>query len=415
MKRKLSKFIYSALVFCLILCSCISYSSTKELNHWISVWNVSTTNFTRLKSFGLFNYNNQTIRTIVTSSFSGTKERIKFSNEYGTEPLSIGAVSVSLVNFDGTLKNETNKSLTFNGKKAVTVKKGAFVWSDPVEINIKALDKIAVSTYFPKGIKEVTGGCGGVETYLSQKGNHIKSSNTRKDFKLIVMSGFPNICPFLSSIEVSTSQSNSSILTFGDSITTLSWPEYFVKELKDNNINNLSVFREAIAGNRILHDTVSGMMGIFGVSGASRFEKAITNHEGVEYIIVLEGINDIMSTGPGGTSPASEFTSEDQIIEGLQRYIDIAHKHKLKIYGATIMPFKGYTTYTDEEESRRQAVNNWIRNSGRFDAVIDFEKATSDSEDPAKLKSQYDSGDHIHPNDAGGEAIAKSIDLKLFK
>ena len=185
--------------------------------------------------------------------------------------------------------------------------------------------------------------------------------------------------------------------------------------MNDNDIKDLSVIREAIAGNKILHDTVSNMMGMYGVSGISRFEKSITDHENTKYVVVLEGINDIMSTGPGGTSPASEFVDKNQIIAGLQKYIDIAHKHNLKIYGATIMPFGGYITYTAEEESRRLAVNDWIRNSERFDAVIDFDKAALDTGTPARLLPKYDSGDHIHPNDAGSDAIAKAIDLKLFK
>ncbi|MBU3093592.1 SGNH/GDSL hydrolase family protein [Clostridium sp. CF011] len=415
MKKQFRKIITLSLVICLALSFFVAFNSTKEVTRWLGAWNASATNFTSMKSFGLFNYNNQTIRTIVTSSFGGSKERIKFSNEYGTESLDIGAASVALANSDGTLKKDSKKTLTFNGNPSVTIVKGTFVWSDPIEIDVKALDKVAVSTYLPKEVKDVTGGCGGVQPYYSQVGNFTDSVDTAKDFKPAITSGFPNISPFLTSIEVITSEKNGSIIAFGDSITTFSWTEYLTKQLNDGNIKNLSVIREAIAGNRILHDTVSSMMGVFGASGVSRFEKSITDHEGAKYVVVLEGLNDIMSTGPGGTSPAAEFVSKDQIISGLQQYIELAHKHNLKIYGATIMPFEGYVTYTAEEESRRQAVNDWIRNSRKFDAVIEFDKATLDPSNPTKLLPQYDSGDHIHPSDAGSKAMAKAVDLKLFK
>ena len=167
------------------------------MTRWVGAWNASATNFTKIKSFGLFNYSNQTIRTIVTSSFGGSKERIKFSNEYGTELLEIGAASLTLANSDGTLKNDSKKSLTFNGNSSVTIDKGTFVWSDPIEMDLKALDKVAVSIYLPQEVKELTGGCGGVQTYYSQAGNYTNSSDTTKDFKSVVIDGFPNVSLFL--------------------------------------------------------------------------------------------------------------------------------------------------------------------------------------------------------------------------
>ncbi|WML33255.1 SGNH/GDSL hydrolase family protein [Clostridium sp. OS1-26] len=263
-------------------------------------------------------------------------------------------------------------------------------------------------------MKNITGTCGGAESYYSQVGNFTNSVDTQKDFKPIGINGVPKVSPFFTSIEVMTSEKNGSIIAFGDSITTLSWPDYLAKELNDANIKNLSVIREAIGGNRILHNSESKLHGLFGPSGISRFEKAIIDHQGAKYIIVLEGVNDIMHTGPGGLAPASETVSKDEIITGLEKYIELAHKHNLKIYGATIMPFKGYEVYTDELDIKRKEINEWIRTSGKFDGVIDFDKATLDPDNPSKLLPRYDSGDHLHPSDAGGEAMAKAIDLKFF-
>lgn len=219
----------------------------------------------------------------------------------------------------------------------------------------------------------------------------------------------------MTSIEVSASEESGSILIFGDSISTFSWPEYLAIKLVENDISNLSVIREAIVGNRILYDTVDNLHELFGFSGISRFEEAITCHAGVKYVIVLEGTNDIMSTGPGGTSPASEIVDAQQVIEGLQYYIDLAHAHNLKIYGATIMPFRGYISYTEEEEAVRQEVNEWIRNTAQYDAVFDFDEATRDPNNISQLLPLYDSGDHLHPSDAGSKAIADTIDVNLFK
>lgn len=411
MKKKFKLSFFLSLIISLLLSFTTGCSKTNEPpTHWLGAWNGSATDFT----FFQLNYKNQTLRTVVTSTFGGSKERIKISNEFGVEPIKIGAASFAIVNSDGTIHKDSQKALTFNGESAVTIEKGAFVWSDPFELNIKALDKMAVSIYLPDEVKNITGACGGAESYYSQVGNFTNSVDTEKDFKPIDINGVPKVSPFFTSIEVMTSEKNGSIIAFGDSITTLSWPDYLAKELNDANIKNLSVIREAIGGNRILHNSESKLHGLFGPSGISRFEKAITDHQGAKYVIVLEGVNDIMHTGPGGPAPASEIVSKDQIITGLEKYIELAHKHNLKIYGATIMPFKGYEVYTDELDIKRKEVNEWIRTSGKFDGVIDFDKATLDPDNPSKLLPRYDSGDHLHPSNYGGEAMAKAIDLKFF-
>lgn len=400
-----------------ILCLCFFLTGFKvpENNQWLGSWNVSATNFINMKNNGLFNYENQTLRTIVTLSYGGSKERVKFSNEYGTEALEIGAASVALVDSDGMLQDNTINELTFSGTKNVVINKGEYIWSDPIDMEVNAQDKIAVSIYIPNKLNGVTGGCGNVQSYVSEQGNYTSSNSTNMNYESIVIGDYPNVSLFLTSIEVVAPEEDGSIVIFGDSISAFSWPEHLTTKLVDNGINNLSVIREAIVGNRILYDTSQNLHGLFGPSGISRFEEAITCHAGTRYVVALEGINDIMSTGPGGTSPASEVVDAEQVIEGLQKYIDLAHKHDLKIYGATIMPFGGYITYTEEEESVRQEVNDWIRNTAQYDAVFDFDEVTRDPENVNQLLPQYDSGDHVHPSDAGSRAMVEAIDVDLFR
>lgn len=411
MKKKFKNSIFLVLIISLLMGSLSACDKRVESNHWIGAWNASTTDLTVFK----LRYKNRTIRTIVTSTFNGSKEKIKISNEFGTEALNIGEVSFAVVNPDGTVNKELIKEVTFNGKSNVTIEKGSFVWSDPIELAVKALDKVAVSIYIQEEVKNATGAYVGVEAYFSQEGNFINSVNTYKDFRSISENKIPKVAPFFTSIEVITSKENGSIIAFGDSITTLSWPDYLAKQLNSSNIKNLSVIREAIGGNRILHDSESTLHGLFGASGISRFEKAITDHKGAKYVFILQGVNDIMHTGPGGPAPKSEIVSKDQIIAGFEKYIELAHRYNLKIYGATIMAFRGYEVYSDELDVKRREVNEWIRTSGKFDGIVDFDKATLDPKNPSRLLPEYDSGDHLHPNDAGGEAMAKAVDLKLFK
>jgi lysophospholipase L1-like esterase len=167
----------------------------------------------------------------------------------------------------------------------------------------------------------------------------------------------------------------------------------------------MGVMNAAIAGNRVLSEGTFQV----GVNALARFEHNALSQTGVTHIIVMEGINDI---GNALTNPTP--TAEDVIV-GYKQLIDQAHSKGLKIYGATLTPFYGAAYYTDVGEAKRQAVNQWIRTSKVFDAVIDFDAATRDQNDPKKLRAVFDSCDHLHPNDAGYKAMADAIDLGLFK
>jgi lysophospholipase L1-like esterase len=210
------------------------------------------------------------------------------------------------------------------------------------------------------------------------------------------------------------------IVTFGDSITdgTRStpdtnhrWPNLLAERLAEHHIR-LSVVDEGIAGNRVLHDLV-------GPNALARFDRDVLGQPGVGYVTVLLGINDIGDIGrlPAVAQPGRgpQPVSADEIIAGHRQMITRAHEHGLKIVGCTLTPFEGAAYFTLEGETKRQAVNKFIRTGGAYDAVIDFDAVVRDPAHPARFLAMYDSGDHLHPNDAGYKAMADAIDLSLFK
>lgn len=168
----------------------------------------------------------------------------------------------------------------------------------------------------------------------------------------------------------------------------------------------LGVLNLGISGNRVLRD-------VAGTNALARFDRDVLARPGVHWMILLEGINDITFSAIPGIPPGQAVTAED-LIWGYRQIIERAHLHKIKVAGATVMPVEGVPTYTESGEAVRQAVNRWIRAGGAFDAVIDFDALTRDPVNPKRLRANFDSGDHVHPNDAGNQAMAEGIDLSAF-
>ncbi|HTD43130.1 MAG TPA: SGNH/GDSL hydrolase family protein [Bryobacteraceae bacterium] len=357
-------------------------------------------------------FNNQTLRQIVHTSIGGSRIRVVLSNVYGTSPLTIGAAHIALRDRDSSILMESDRPLTFSGKPTVAIPANAMLYSDPVNLTVPQMSDLAIDLYLPGNTNTaapVTMHNGAFQTnYVSETGNHVGT------VKLPAVATVQNWF-FMYRVEVQAPESVGGLVAFGDSITdgTRStpnannrWPDQLARRmLSDTNHVEMGVMNAAIAGNRVLSEGTFQV----GVNALARFEHNALSQTGVTHIIVMEGINDI---GNALTNPTP--TAEDVIV-GYKQLIDQAHSKKLKIYGATLTPFYGAAYYSDVGEAKRQAVNQWIRTSKVFDAVIDFDAATRDQNDPKKLRAVFDSCDHLHPNDAGYKAMADAIDLSLFK
>jgi lysophospholipase L1-like esterase len=222
-------------------------------------------------------------------------------------------------------------------------------------------------------------------------------------------------CTWLSSVDVMAPKDAYTIVALGDSITDgyststdadMAWPTLLAKRLSKNKATqNVAVVNQGISGNQVLRDGA-------GISALARFDRDVLSRPSVKWVVLLEGINDINIRGR--TEGPNALTSDD-LVAGYRQLIERCHLYGIKIAGATIMAEEGVPTASERGEGIRQAVNQWIREKSHFDAVVDLDAATRDPQHPARLKQEYDSGDHIHPNDAGNQAMADAFDLSLFK
>lgn len=376
--------------------------------HWVATWGASPS---AILTAG---FNNQTLRLIVHTSIGGERVRVRLSNALGTQSVTIGAAHIALQSTDASIVPGTDRALTFSGAPSFTIPPNALVLSDPVEFDVPALTNLAVSIYLPGATGPATNHSLGVQTsYVSSTGDFTGTTALPVDHT--VTSWF-----FLSDVEVKADEDVAAIVTLGDSITdgfastpsaNHRWPNFLAVRLLAHHPHHApAVVDQGISGNRILHD-------VAGPNALSRFDRDVLAQSGVRFVTVLEGINDI---GFPGAIPAfaGEGVTADQIIAGHRQIIARAHARGLRIYGCTLTPFEGTIFpgyFSAAGEAKRQAVNQWIRTSGAYDAVIDFDAATRDPSHPTRFLPAYDSGDHLHPNDAGYQAMANAIDLELFR
>jgi len=360
-------------------------------------------------------FNDQTVRMIVQTTLGGRRARVTLSNAFGNMPLKIGAAHVALRDKESAITTGSDRELMFNGKAAVTIAPGAQMISDPVDINIPQLGDVAVSVYVPGDSGPMTTHAIGLHTTYIAKGNvtsaaALNDATTRQSYY------------WISAVDVMAPADAGAIVAFGDSITDgatstndtdRSWPSILAgRILSSPGAPKLAVLNQGISGNRLLADGA-------GVNALARFDRDVLGMSGVKWLLVMEGINDIGgTTGPprGGAAPQNPVTpvTPDDLIGVLKQMIERAHAHGIKVAGATLTPYEGAGYYSEKGEEVRQAVNRWIRTSGAFDAVLDFDKATQDSANPKTFKPTFNNTDHLHPNDAGYKAMADSVDLKIF-
>ena len=361
-------------------------------------------------------FSDQTVRQIVRVSIGGSKVRIRLSNEFGSKPVLIGAASVGLAGKGTEIVAGSLRPLTFGGAKKVTLLPGAPALSDPVELNVAALSDLAINLYLPAATELATVHQVGLQNAdVSAPGDFTASA------EFPVADRFTHRF-FLTGVLIESNPSTRAIVTFGDSITdgtnsTVNangrWPDVLARRLKDAGAA-IAVLNQGISGNRVLSDGA-------GVSGLARFERDVLSQPAVSHVVILLGINDI---GWPGTAiePNGIIRTADDIVAGYKQMIERARVRSIKVIGATLTPFEnalagrpnqGY--FTLDKEVRRLAVNHWIRTSGAFDTIIDFDRVIADPRRSEAIAAPYDSGDHLHPNDAGYRAMGEAVELKLFQ
>ena len=388
--------------------------------HWVGTWATAVVGrpqnplppavTTAPPAAAFMHFNNQTLREIVRVSIGGPRVRVVLSNAFGTAPLTIGGVHVALRDKDSTIVPASDRALTFSGRATIAIPAGSVLFSDSVNLVVPPMADLAIDVYLPGNTSvasPLTMHNAALQTsYVSETGNH----GGKATFPIVAttQSGF-----LLSRVEVTAPASIGAIVAFGDSITdgTRStpdmnnrWPNLLARRLLAQP-TPMAVLNAGIAGNRVLSEGAFGA----GINALARFDRDVLEQTGVTHVIVLEGINDI------GNARENPTPTAEDVIAGHRQLIERAHTRGLKIYGATLTPFEGAAYFTQVGEAKRQAVNEWIRTGNAYDGVIDFDAVTRDPSHPARFLPQYDAGDHLHPSDAGYQAMAAAIDLELFR
>jgi lysophospholipase L1-like esterase len=369
------------------------------------------------------NLERQTVRERVRLSVGGTSLRVQFSNEHGATPLTIGAATVALSVDPQTVKAESVRSLTFGGRSTVTIPPGAPALSDAVDLAVPAGAELAISLYFPERVTTPTlHGLALKTAAITTQGDftrapHVEARATSESSIL------------MTAVLVPARPGQKLVVAFGDSITDgdgstvdadRNWPSVLARRLEQRKGHApIAIVNAGIAGNRLLSDGFG--IHALGISALARFDRDVLAMPGATHIVLLEGVNDIGFPGAtlGGQPLAGpgETRSVADLIGAYQQLIARAHARGLKVIGATMTPFEGADFagyYSDAKEADRQRVNTWIRTSGAFDGVIDFDKVLRDEQHPSRMQARYASSDHLHPNDAGYQAMANAIDLSLF-
>ena len=384
--------------------SCTSFTAFAQ--KWVGTW---TTAMQLVEPHNLApepGLSGNSIREIVQVSVGGDKIRVKFSNEHGKSPLNIKAVEIAVATSSGSsadIKVGTRKSLKFKGKAGVTIEAGKMVASDAIDFKLRNRENVAITIHYGEcDNKIVTGHPGSRTTSYLVEGNGSDFSKAKKTDHWYTICG----------IDVVGNKNTRAVAILGNSITdgrgsTTNkqdrWPDNLSRALLDNaKTKDVAMLNLGIGGNCVLR-------GGLGPTGASRFTRDIMQQEGVKYVIIFEGINDLGSCRNG------EQTA-NALIEAYKKMIVEAHAKGIKVYGGTITPFKGNKYHTPDHEAARTKVNTWIRTSGAFDAVIDFDNMIRDSANPEALQSKYlYENDWLHPNAEGYKTMGSSIDLKLFQ
>jgi lysophospholipase L1-like esterase len=396
-----------------------------QQNGWVATWGTSPEPAEKDGKDPLLNLEDQTVRQRVRVSIGGPLIRIRLSNEYASSPLLIDALTVAKPVDVASVQASSLRRVTFGGKNSVEIPSRAAALSDPVPFAVTDCEELSISIHFPKRVVAPTMHALALKrAVISERGNYAETER-------IEAGTVSRLSILVTAVMVPAQPRQRVVVTFGDSVTDgdgstpemdHNWPSELARRLaKAGEGRKVAIVNEGIAGNRLLSDGTA-IVATFGESGETRFERDALGIPGVTHVVLLEGTNDIgfpgAKLGELSLADAREAKRSADLIRAYRELIARAHARGVKLIGATMAPFEGVDIrgyYSEAKEATRQAVNQWIRSSGVFDGVIDFDAVLRDRAHPSRMAARFASEDHLHPNDAGYHAMADAVDLRLLQ
>lgn len=385
-------------------------AETSVAPYWVGTWATSP-RAEEAATVGV-SLEGATLRQVVHVSLGGARVRLRLSNVFGLTALTLRGVHLALSAGGGAIRPGTDRALSFHGQAAITIPAGAVMLSDPLDFDLPAMADAAISIHVQSVPAPLTTHPGSRTTSYVLAGDHLSATDLPAATKVVRWF-------FINGLDVVDATGRAAaVVVLGDSITdgygcitdaNNRWTDELTRRLQaDPATLHVGVLNHGIGGNRLLRDGL-------GPNALARFERDVLAQTGVRWLIVLEGINDL-GTRPEARAKGQDYAVAADLIAAYDQMIERAHTRGIRVIGATILPFTGSKNYWSADgDADRQTINTWIRTSGRFDAVIDFDAALRSPDQPDRLKPEVDGGDHLHPSIAGYATMARVVDLALFK
>ena len=378
-------------------------------DHWIAAWGLPIAKPPRTCAEWV---HDTTVRFTMLMTVPGKSLKFHFSNLFGEHEATITKASVSVQTEGSSIDVCRFAAITFNGAESGTMAAGEGIVSDPADLVYEAGETLTVSLYF-KDFAQLT-------TAHANSGEFIKKWVCSGDYTAEADLPFlenmdADRYPFIHTVESLSPEGSYAIVAYGDSITAQTWPDRLTRRLLAMGRKDVAIVRKAISGARVLREYPCDCYRHYGPKGLDRFEREVVL-PGVKKVFILHGINDIIHPVPDGGPfrPMSDQPTAAELIEGLQFYIDKAHENGIEVYMSGILPFEDWRTYNEEKEQIRELVNFWIYRGSEIDGILPFEVALMNPDKPLQMLPEFDSGDHLHPSDAGAQMMADCIPEELL-